>query len=215
MSPLAVIRGLEKAYAPHVTALSYRNEWELLVAIVLSAQCTDARVNMVTPKLFAELPGVQDFARAPQARIEKLIYSTGFYKNKAKNLKAAAQKLAADYGGKLPDSMEELITIPGVGRKTANVFLHVVHRKAEGVVVDTHIFRVSKRTGVSAGKTAEQVERDVMRKLDKKYWILYGDLAIQHGRVICHARKPECSRCPLNKTCPSAFKVSGASGTHK
>lgn len=207
MNASRVIRLLRKEYSLHKTALGYGSEWQLLVAIILSAQCTDARVNIVTPGLFRELPGVRDFVVAPIKKIEKLIFSTGFYKNKARNIKAAAQKITGDFKGKIPDSMEKLITIPGVGRKTANVFLHVVHQKIEGVVVDTHIFRVSRRTGVSGGKTAEQVERDVMGQLPKKQWIAYGDYAIQHGRKICHARKPECGKCILSKECPSAFKA--------
>jgi endonuclease-3 len=188
-----------------VTALSWKNEWQLLAAVMLSAQCTDERVNCVTPALFKALPTVQDFAVAPQAKIEKLIFSTGFYKNKAKNIKAAAQAIVAEHGGRVPSSMEELVKLPGVGRKTANVLLHVVHEKAEGIVVDTHIFRVSRRTGASNGKTPEQVERDIMTKLPRKYWIEYGNLAIQHGRVVCHARKPECERCSLKGKCPSAL----------
>ena len=207
MKPLAVLKGLEKTYTPFVTALDYKTEWQLLVAIMLSAQCTDARVNRVTPVLFQALPNIDSFVRVPQAKLERLIFSTGFYKNKAKNIKAAAKKIGEEFDGKLPSSMEQLITIPGVGRKTANVFLQVVHNKAEGVVVDTHIYRVSKRTGVSSGNTAEQVEQDIMKALPKKYWILYGDLTIQHGRTICFARKPNCAGCPLNKQCPSAFKV--------
>ena len=207
MKASRVIELLKREYPLHKTALGYRNEWQLLVAIILSAQCTDARVNQVTPPLFKELPEIKDFAKAPLKKIERLIFSTGFYKNKAKNIKAAAQKITGDFKGRIPDSMQELVTIPGVGRKTANVFLHVVHEKSEGVVVDTHIFRVSRRTGVSKGRTAEQVEREVMKQLPKRQWIAYGDYVIQHGRKICHARKPECGKCLLNKECPSAFKM--------
>ena len=207
MDALSVVKGLSKAYSLHKTALAYRNEWQLLVAIILSAQCTDERVNKTTPALFKELPRIEDFVSVPQGKLEKLIYSTGFYKSKAKSIKNAAKKIMNGFGGKLPSTMEELVTIPGVGRKTANVFLQVVHEKAEGVVVDTHIFRVSRRTGVSNGKTAEKVEEDVMQQLPSKYWIAYGDLVIQHGRKICHARKPDCAACVLTLKCPSAFKV--------
>lgn len=204
MSPLTVLEGLSKKYKSFTTALDYKTEWQFLVAIILSAQCTDNRVNKVTPVLFTALPEISDFASAPVTKIEKLIFSTGFYKNKAKNIKAAAQTILREYSGKIPDNMETLVKIPGVGRKTANVFLQVVHKKAEGIVVDTHIFRVSNRTGASKGKTPEQVEHELMRALPKKYWILYGNLAIQHGRVLCHARKPDCASCPLKTTCPSA-----------
>lgn len=206
-TPLAVLRALRRRYYLHTTALDYKNEWQLLVAIILSAQCTDARVNMVTPVLFKALPRVQDYVTVPQAKLEKLIYSTGFYRNKAKNIKAAASALVSEHKGKIPDSMDALVEIPGVGRKTANVFLRVAHEKAEGIVVDTHIFRVSRRTGAASGKTPEQVERELMEGLPRKHWIAYGDLAIQHGRVLCHARKPDCANCPLKTKCPSAFKL--------
>jgi endonuclease III len=206
MTPLAVIEGLEKTYKPFKTLLTYKDDWQLLFSILLSAQTTDANVNKVTAVLFKELPTVQAIADCPLPKLEKLVYSTGYYKAKAKNLKGAAQKLVDEFNGNVPGTMEELITIPGVGRKTANVFLHVWHEIAQGVVVDTHIFRVSRRTGVSRGNTPAQVEKDVMKKLDKKYWILYSDLAIQHGRAICDARKPRCDVCPINKECPAAFK---------
>lgn len=201
----SVVKILSKHYSLHITALKYKTEWQLLVAIMLSAQCTDARVNKVTPILFKELPKVEDFAKIPNARLEKLIFSTGFYKAKTKNIKAAAKYLIAKHNSNVPSSMQELIKVPGVGRKTANVFLQVVHKKAEGVVVDTHIFRVSRRTGVSKANTAQQVEKDIMAQLPKKQWIAYGDLTIQHGRVICHARKPDCEHCPLKNTCPKLF----------
>lgn len=204
MDALSLVKTLSKHYKLHKSALSYKSEWQLLVAIILSAQCTDAQVNKVTPALFKALPKVQDMSAVNQTKLEKLIFSTGFYKNKAKNVKAAAQHLIEKHEGKIPATMNELVKVPGVGRKTANVFLSVVHNKAEGVVIDTHIFRVSQRIGVSKGNTAEQVERDVMEQLPKRYWISYGDLVIQHGRKICHARKPDCVHCPLKKTCSSA-----------
>jgi len=205
LEPLAVIKGLRKRYLPFVTALTWKSEWQLLVAVILSAQCTDERVNRVTPPLFKALPTMRDFATVPQATLEKLIFSTGFYKNKAKNIKAAASTIITKHNSSIPDSMEELVAIPGVGRKTANVFLHVIHKKAEGIVVDTHIYRVSKRTGAARGNTPEQVERSLIQSLPKKYWIEYGNLTIQHGREICYARKPDCSACPLKTTCPSSL----------
>jgi endonuclease III len=206
MTPLAVIKGLEKTYPLFKTALAYKTDWQLLFAVSLSAQTTDANVNRATAVLFTELPSIEAIANAPIAKLEKFVHSVGYYQTKAKNLKAAAKQLLSEYNGRVPATMEELITLPGVGRKTANVFLHVWHNRTEGVVVDTHIFRVSNRTGVSSGKTPQQVERDVMQSLDKKYWIQYGNLTIQHGRQICDARKPRCDVCPLNKQCPAAFQ---------
>jgi endonuclease III len=206
MTPLAVVKGLQKTYKPFKTVLVYKKDWQLLFSILLSAQTTDANVNKVTAVLFKELPSVEAIASCPLPKLEKLVYSTGYYKSKAKNLKGAAQKLVSDFNGVVPHTMEELIIIPGVGRKTANVFLHVWCEVASGVVVDTHIHRVSNRTGASAGKTPEQVERDIMNHLEKKYWILYSDLTIQHGRQICDARKPRCDVCPLQKECPAAFQ---------
>ena len=205
LTPLTVIRGLRKRYPPFVTALTWNDEWQLLVAVMLSAQCTDARVNTVTPVLFKTLPTMRDFVTVPQGNLEKLIFSTGFYKNKAKNIIAAAKTITTKHDRIIPNTMNELITIPGVGRKTANVFLHVIHKKVEGIVVDTHIYRVSRRTGVAKGNTPEQVEREVMAVLPKKYWIEYGNLTIQHGRELCHARKPDCANCPLKKVCPSSI----------
>jgi endonuclease III len=202
ISPHELVESLQNAYSLHKTALKYQSPWQLLVSIILSAQCTDARVNQVTPRLFKKLPTIQRMAFATLPTIERLIYSTGFYKNKAKNIKSAAQTILQSFQGTIPDSMEQLIMIPGVGRKTANVYLQVVHRKAEGVVVDTHIFRVSRRTGASRGKTPEQVERELMRKLPKQDWMRYGDLAIQHGRRVCRARRPLCRQCILKEECP-------------
>jgi len=207
MHATQLITVLATHYRPHGTALHYHNPWELLVAIMLSAQCTDVRVNLTTPKLFKKIPTMLDMKKTPTDKIESLIFSTGFYKNKAKNIKAAATTIIHNYAGNIPNTMQELTKIPGIGRKSANVYLHLVHQKVEGVVVDTHIFRVSRRTGVSKGTTPEQVEREIMRTLPKQQWILYGDLVIQHGRKICHARKPTCNSCFLNRSCPSAFKV--------
>ncbi len=205
LTPLAVIRGLRKRYPPFVTALTGKNEWQFLVAVMLSAQCTDARVNTVTPVLFKALPTMRDFVTVPQTKLEKLIFSTGFYRSKAKNIIAAAKTITTSHGGVIPATLSELIAIPGVGRKTANVFLHVIHKKAEGIVVDTHIYRVSRRTGAASGNTPEQVEREIIAALPKKYWIEYGNLTIQHGRELCHARKPDCANCPLKKVCPSSI----------
>lgn len=205
MTPLAVINELKTVYSLHKTQLTYASDWQLLVAVILSAQCTDARVNMVTPVLFKKLPTIEAMADAPHRLIASLIASVTFAQSKARYLKASAQRIRTEFGGIVPDAMEKLVTLPGVGRKTANVILHVIHEKSEGVVVDTHIYRVSRRTGVTHATTPEKVEADIMRQLDKQHWIVYSDLVIQHGRKICHAKKPECAVCPLNKACPSAF----------
>ena len=200
-----VLSLLEPHYPAYDTVLTYDTPWQLLISIILSAQCTDDQVNRATPALFKALPTPQAMVKAPLPKIEKLIFSTGFYKNKAKNIQAAARAILRDHDWIIPNSMERLVTIPGVGRKTANVYLHIVHRKTEGVVVDTHIFRVSKRTGVSKGNTPEQVERDVMEQLPKAQWKRYGDVLIQHGRKVCHARKPACGECVLREECPKLF----------
>lgn len=205
MTASRILEMLNPHYPVYDTILLYQEPWQLLVAIMLSAQCTDAQVNKVTPALFKSIPTMQAMEKAPRVKIEKLIFSTGFYKNKARSIQAAARAIIHDHHGKIPDSMETLITIPGVGRKSANVFLHIVHRKVEGVVVDTHIFRVTRRTGASTGKTPEQVERDVMRQLPKPQWKRYGDVLIQHGRKVCHARKPDCGICSIRKKCPKLF----------
>ncbi len=205
LSAITVLRKLEPGYPPLATPLNYNNPWELLVAVILSAQCTDARVNLVTPELFAKLPGAAAMAKAPILTIEKLIHSTGFYKSKAKNLKACAQAVLNNHSGSIPESMRELIALPGVGRKTANVVQQVIHGRVEGIVVDTHIFRVSWRTGAATKSTPQQVERELMETLPKSKWQRYGEVAIQHGRVVCHARKPDCVNCPLMKTCPSSI----------
>jgi endonuclease III len=206
MTALQVIKGLQTTYKPFKTVLAYKTDWQLLFSVMLSAQTTDANVNRVTATLYKELPSVDAIARCPLQKLEKLVYSTGYYKAKAKNLKAAAQKIVTEFNGKVPKTMDELTSIPGVGRKTANVFLHVHYEVASGVVVDTHIGRVSNRTGVSNSTNAIAIERDIMEQLDKKHWILYSDLTIQHGRQICDARRPRCNICPLQKACPAAFQ---------
>jgi endonuclease-3 len=200
-----VLRFLDERYPPLAVPLTHTNPWELLVAVILSAQCTDARVNTVTPALFAAYPTPQAMAGAPLARLEALVKPTGFYRNKAANLKACALAVATRHGGSVPATMAELVALPGVGRKTANVILHAVHDRAEGIVVDTHIFRVSRRTGAATGETPEQVERELMAALPRASWKRYGDVTIQHGRVTCHARKPACQECPLATRCPSSL----------
>lgn len=186
--------------------LTHKNVWELLVSVILSAQCTDKRVNMTTPPLFKRFRSVKDFADADLNEIEKYIHSTGFFRNKAKNIKGAAQKLLKDFKGKVPDTMDKLITLPGVARKTANVILYVWYGKNEGVVVDTHVKRVSNRLDLTGNEPPEKIEKDLMKLFPRKDW---GKLAYyigDHGRNICKAPTPKCALCKLNDICPSAKK---------
>lgn len=195
---------LEEKYGNPKTALEYSNEFELLIAIILSAQCTDKRVNIVTKKLFKELPDALSFSTSSIDKIERLIFSTGFYKNKAKNILSCSKRIQEL--GYIPKTMKDLIKLSGVGRKTANVFMSEFHGIAEGVVVDTHIFRVSRRLGLSTNSHPESVERDLMKVLPKSLWIKYPNLVIWHGRDICSSRRPKCQICPLADICKSANK---------
>lgn len=203
-----IISILTAEYPNPVIALHYDGVFQLLVAVILSAQCTDERVNMVTPGLFGRFGTAVEMAGAGQSEVEKLIFSTGFYRNKARNIIGAARKIVEEYGGVVPDSMEELLKLPGVARKTANVVLWSFYGKSEGIVVDTHVMRLSKRLGLvsgSVGKNAEKVERELMKVIPKEYWGTLPHLLILHGRALCKARKPLCGECPLAGICPSAF----------
>jgi len=175
---------------------------ELLVATILSAQCTDVRVNMVTPKLYARYPTAAALAAAPLRDIERIIQSTGFFRNKARNIQACCRKLVAEHGGEVPRTMEELVELPGVGRKTANVVLGTAFGIATGVVVDTHVMRLSRRLGLTTHKDPIKIERDLMEQLPKRQWIDFSHRLIHHGRRICAARKPLCEECPLETICP-------------
>jgi len=197
-----IIKRLKREYGNPGTALKHRNAWELLVATVLSAQCTDERVNKVTPALFKKYPSVKSMAEANLSELEKLVKSTGFYKQKAKRLKAIAEKILKDYGGKVPDSMEELLKLPGVARKTANIVLSYGFGKAEGIAVDTHVRRVSYRLGLTDNTDPVKIEQDLMKIFPKKYWALVNSLLIEHGRRVCKARKPLCNECVLKDLCP-------------
>jgi endonuclease III len=201
--PLLIER-LRAAYPDAATALHHQNAFELLIATILSAQCTDARVNMVTPVLFARFPDPAAMMRASQEELEGVIRSTGFYRNKSKAIRAASARIVEEFGGDVPRTMEELLRLPGVARKTANVVLGSAYGVAEGVVVDTHVYRLSRRLGLSQGKTAEDVERDLTRIIPREDWILFAHLLIFHGRQICQARRPKCPACPVNDLCPSA-----------
>ncbi|HZT74804.1 MAG TPA: endonuclease III [Terriglobales bacterium] len=202
-----ILAGLAAAYPHAHCALTHRNAWELLVATILSAQCTDARVNQVTPALFAEFPTPAAMARMEPEAVEPLIRSTGFYHNKAKSLVGAARKIVADYGGKVPDTMEALLTLPGVARKTANVVLGVWFHKATGVVVDTHVQRVSRRLELTREEDPKRIEADLMRQIPQEQWIDFSHRVIWHGRQICVARKPKCIDCAIEKFCFSADKT--------
>ena len=202
-----LLRRLEKAYPNAECALHHRNAWELLVATILSAQCTDARVNMVTPELFRKFPTPQAFAQASLPAIEEEIRSTGFYRNKTKSISGAAKRVVSEFGGRVPEIMEELLTLPGVARKTANVVLGVAFGKAEGVVVDTHVLRLSHRLGLTRAEDPKRVEEDLMRVIPKERWIAFSHEMIHHGRQICVARKPRCVDCPLETLCNAADKT--------
>jgi endonuclease III len=203
----AILELLAKAYPSAECALHHRNAWELLVATILSAQCTDARVNMVTPALFKKFPTPTDFAHAPIVEIEELIRSTGFYHNKAKSLKGAGETLTEQFKGKVPQTMEELLTLPGVARKTGNVVLGVAFGKAVGVVVDTHVLRLSRRLELTRETEPVKVEKDLMKILPQDRWIAFSHEMIRHGRQICIARKPKCADCTLEPVCYSKDKT--------
>lgn len=202
-----ILGGLAKAYPKAECALKHRNAWELLVATILSAQCTDARVNMVTPALFAKYPTPEAMARVGAEALEPEIRSTGFYRNKAKSIAGAAERIVTVYQGKVPDTMEDLLTLPGVARKTANVVLGVWFHKATGVVVDTHVDRVSHRLELTKNKAAEKIEQDLMRQIPQSEWIMFSHRVIAHGRQVCVARKPKCGVCPIEKLCHSPDKT--------
>ena len=202
-----LLKRLQAAYPNAECALHHRNAWELLVATILSAQCTDARVNMVTPSLFRKFPTPAAFAGASLPAIEEEIRSTGFYHNKAKSISGAAKRVVSEFGGKVPEAMPELLTLPGVARKTANVVLGVAFKKAEGIVVDTHVLRLSHRLGLTRAEDPKKVEEDLMRIIPRNHWIAFSHEMIHHGRQICIARKPKCAECPLETLCNAPDKT--------
>jgi len=195
---------LDKEYPETDTALEYKNAIQLLVSTILSAQCTDIRVNAVTKELFKKYRNVKDFAEAKTHVFEQEIKSTGFYKNKAKNIVSAAKIITKRFQGKVPRTMEELITLPGVARKTGNIVLNHAYGKIEGIAVDTHVKRVSGRLGLTSNTDPVEIEKDLMSLFKKEQWGKLSNLLIDHGRAICKARKPDCGPCVLNKMCPSA-----------
>ena len=197
-----IARALAKAYPDAVCALHHDDPFQLLVATILSAQCTDERVNMVTPRLFLKYPTAEKLARSSQSDVEQIVKSTGFFRAKAKNLRGMAAKLVADFGGVLPRTVDELTGLPGVGRKTANVLLGTAFGIATGVVVDTHVKRISYLLGLTEHQNPEKVERDLMDLLPKAEWVNFSHRLIHHGRRICIARRPKCIECPLLRLCP-------------
>ncbi len=201
------IARLKSAYPDARTALDWKNPLELLVATILSAQTTDVRVNAVTPNLFARYPAAADYAEADPTELEEDIRPTGFFRNKAKSLRGMARALVEDHGGEVPRTMDDLVALPGVGRKTANVVLGNAFSIDEGVVVDTHVRRLSNRLGFTTQKDPEKIEKDLMEKVPKGDWTVFSHLLILHGRNVCKARKPACEDCGVNDLCPSAFKV--------
>ena len=202
-----ILLGLGDAYPNAQCTLSHKNPLELLVATILSAQCTDERVNLVTRELFRKYRTARDYAGVAQEVLEKDIQSTGFYRNKAKSIQGACSMIIEKFGGSVPDSMEELIQLPGVARKTANVVLGVAFGKANGIVVDTHVFRVSRRLDLTSSNTPEKVEHDLVQIIPKNRWISFSHQVILHGRKICKARKPLCLICPVEKICCSKDKI--------
>ncbi len=197
---------LATQYPRTQTALHYHDPFQLLVAVILSAQCTDARVNLVTPALFSKLSTPIDFANANISELEKLIHSTGFYHNKAKNIIACAKAILERHNGVVPKTMDELHALPGVGRKTANVVLGDAFGIIEGVVVDTHVGRLSNRLGLTTKQDAVKIEKDLMKLIPKKKWFQFSHALILHGRKICSARKPLCSECLLSHLCPASLE---------
>ncbi len=199
-----ILDRLHRAYPHAQTALHHDNPYQLLVATILSAQCTDQRVNMVTPALFRRFPSPRELAKATIPELEELVRTTGFFHNKARSLLGLGQALVAEHGGKVPDTMEELRGLPGVGRKTANVVLGSGFGQNVGVVVDTHVQRLSHRLGLTEQTDPEKIERDLMALVPQPSWTLWSHLLIFHGREVCIARRPACARCVLADICPSA-----------
>jgi endonuclease-3 len=197
-----VVAALKRAYPETACALVHADAYQLLVATILSAQCTDARVNLVTPDLFRRYPDAAALARAEPSELESLIRSTGFFRAKARNLLAMARQVAERHDGRIPGDLESLTALGGVGRKTANVVLGVAFGLAEGIVVDTHVKRLTRRLGLTSGKTPEQIERELMRVIARGEWVDLSHRLIQHGRRVCLARRPKCEACSLAALCP-------------
>lgn len=202
-----IFEELDKLFPQATCALRHKNAWQLLVATILSAQCTDERVNKVTPELFAKYPTIEDFANASQHELANDVRSTGFYNNKARSLIGAARKIVADYKGRVPRTMEELLSVPGAARKTANVVLGTAYGIPSGIVVDTHVQRIARRLDLTRNSDPVKVEKDLMAIVPKERWILFAHQLIHFGRQICIARKPRCASCPLDPLCYAKDKT--------
>lgn len=210
-----IIAGLDELYPKATCALTHHSAWELLVATILSAQCTDVRVNMVTPIIFEKYPTIQAFAALEPEQLEPDIRSTGFFRNKAKSVVGAARKIIADFGGNVPQTMDELLTIPGVARKTANVVLGTWFKKNDGLVVDTHVTRISRRLELTKQQDPRKIEEDLMRIIPQDRWTDFSHEVIWHGRKLCIARTPKCADCTLEKLCHAADKTWSTVEIHK
>jgi endonuclease-3 len=210
-----ILKRLDQLYSDVTCALTHRTAWELLVATILSAQSTDVNVNRVTPELFKKYPTVQDFAALRPEQLEPDVRSTGFFRNKSKSVVGAAKKVVSDFGGEVPDDMERLLTLPGVARKTANVVLGTWFRKGVGVVVDTHVTRISRRLELTRNSDAPKIEQDLMKVIPPEKWILFSHQIIWHGRKLCMARRPKCAECLLENICHAADKTWSTVEMHK
>jgi endonuclease III len=202
-----ILEGLDKLYPNATCALNHRSPWELLVATILSAQCTDVRVNQVTPGLFRKYPTMTDFANVSQEELANDIRSTGFFNNKARSVIGAAKKILSDFNGKVPQNIDDLLTVPGAARKTSNVVLGTAFGIPSGVVVDTHVHRVSRRLDLTKQDDPVKIEQDLMKIIPKERWILFSHQIIHHGRSLCIARKPRCSECLLDPICYAKDKT--------
>ena len=197
----SILKALDSLYPAATCALGHKNAWQLLVATILSAQCTDKRVNEVTPGLFRKYPMIRDFAEVSHAELARDVHSTGFFNNKAKSIIGAAKKILSEFAGKVPRTMEEMLTIPGVARKTANVVLGTAYGISSGIVVDTHVQRIAQRLALTKQKDPVKIEADLMKAIPREKWILFSHQMIHHGRSLCTARKPHCADCPLDPIC--------------
>ena len=202
----ALLKGL---YPEAAIALRYESSFQLLVAVILSAQTTDVSVNKVTPVLFSRFPTAEALAGADPAEVEQIVHATGFFRNKTKNIIGAATRIVAEFGGAVPDAMEDLLTLPGVARKTANIVLFNAFGKAEGIAVDTHVFRLARRLGFSTEDDTNKVERDLMTLFPREEWGALTYRLIEHGRAVCDAKRPVCGQCVLSGLCPAAFTEKG------
>jgi endonuclease III len=210
-----ILQRLDDRYPLATCALHHKSAWELLVATILSAQCTDVRVNMVTPIIFAKYPTIEAFAALEPEELEPDIRSTGFFRNKSKSVVGAARKLLSEFGGQVPRTMDELLQIPGVARKTANVVLGTWFKVADGVVVDTHVQRISRRLELTKNTEPQKIEQDLMKVIPRDKWIVFAHQIILHGRALCIARKPKCADCPLENLCHAADKTWSTVDVHK